>query len=728
MYTEPILKPQPKYFTVCNSKTVREKEEDDKKRLEFFQAAFLPNKNYRGYVVFSKKKIIKTENGPIRYFPGQKFFDINAFSDGTFDFKFSGRVDYYMNPNPSCCNQVNNASVFSFSSVVLDLDLHGWTDELVLNAVNDATKRIMDRLGNSENLPIPNAIVFTGRGLQLWWFIEQISYKLEKAYRMFCDYIREMTYALMNANRFQNAKWDISDMGKCELACDKISFADSFRVPLTYNTESKCYGQMILIHKEHINILDFNGKYVCGWKKPHFKKASYDGDYETVNLYRMNALFALTESRIKSGEWGKEGFRNNVIFCLYNCIVHTMGDEKAMDKVHELNRKFPCPLTDHGIESSLCTSRRKNYTMRTQTLIDKLNITEEEQKEFGLHPGGEKAKNYTFRHLTDEERTIICVLCDEGFCKAEIARKMKVSPTTVANVLTTNGRKTRKELNREEAEKLIKKGRTTKYIMKKTGLSSSSVHDLKEKLEKILAERDKKRQEKKEENKRIQELKKENKIRNKKKKEEFEQKRIVGAFVSGSDIKSIAKTTGYSRKDIFRILKENGVLMAFEQQKILGRLDGKIPVSKICRETGYLKSDIYRVIRAYHAVERFEKLYILNAYAAKEDIRKICEMTGYEKVDVYEVLVRHGLIEPIYLAMSKQCVEDKKKVKELIGEGLKLPEIIDRICGEGERSSFRLDNLKHWYNKALRERTNKKMQKRKRLRMTPGLELEPLWD
>ena len=275
---------------------------------------------------------------------------------------------------------------------------------------------------------------------------------------------------------------------------------------------------------------------------------------------------------------------------------------------------------------------------------------------------------------------------------------------------------------------MIKKGRTTKYIMKKTGLSSSSVHDLKEKLEKILAERDKKRQEKKEENKRIQELKKENKIRNKKKKEEFEQKRIVGAFVSGSDIKSIAKTTGYSRKDIFRILKENGVLMAFEQQKILGRLDGKIPVSEICRETGYLKSDIYRVIREYHAVERFEKLYILNAYVAKEDIRKICEMTGYEKVDVYEVLVRHGLIEPIYLAMSKQCVEAKKKVKELIGEGLKLPEIIDRICGEGERSSFRLDNLKRWYNKALRERTNKKMQKRKRLRMTPGLELEPLWD
>lgn len=264
--------------------------------------------------------------------------------------------------------------------------------------------------------------------------------------------------------------------------------------------------------------------------------------------------------------------------------------------------------------------------------------------------------------------------------------------------------------------------------MKKTGLSSSSIHDLKKKLEKILAERDKKRQEKKEENKRIQELKKENKIRNKKKKEEFEQKRIVGAFVSGSDIKSIAKTTGYSRKDIFRILKENGVLMAFEQQKILGRLDGKIPVSEICRETGYLKSDIYRVIREYHAVERFEKLYILNAYVAKEDIRKICEMTGYEKVDVYEVLVRHGLIEPIYLAMSKQCVEDKKKVKELIGEGLKLPEIIDRICGEGERSSFRLDNLKRWYNKALRERTNKKMQKRKRLRMTPGLELEPLWD
>lgn len=480
------------------SKTAAEKKQDDVKRMEFFRAAYPENDTYHGHIVFGKKKEWTDPSGcRHRTVSAVRYDDINHFSDGSFSFQFDGRTDYYMTPNSMCSNHPDRDSVFSFHALVMDLDLHGWDPSAILPEVNDAASRILDLSGFSGSFPQPNAMVFTGRGLQLWWFVEQMSYKMVCAYRMFGQFMKaKVADALKGKFRVR--------LSPCAMEVDQTSsgnISGYYRVPLTYNTAAGCYGGLLLLHKDRIDVPSFCRAYCPKNDAPRFKKSSPNapGDYAAYNMARRNALFRLAESRIASGVWGKSGFRNDIIYAMYNCVVHTKGDDGALEDVHAMNRMFPCPMLDKELSSTLCSSRREPYFFSGAYLLEFLGVTDEERKTCGFPSGGgngRREKKNCFSHVSKEQKETVCRLCADGKTKAGISRETGISASTVGRILGAAGLKTQKEIQLDKARKMILRGASNERIQAKTGMSRSAVYRCRKSLA-AETERDRKREEKK---------------------------------------------------------------------------------------------------------------------------------------------------------------------------------------------------------------------------------------
>lgn len=518
------------YFTRSSKRAVSQKNKDDKQRTEFLQAAFPANEKFHGNLVVGKEHTYVDPKGFTHTnIKVQKYYDINTLSD--FDFDFGGRVNYYINSNPSCCNKADQMSMFSFCTIVMDVNFHGWEDSMLMANINQAVETIQNSFGKKEDEPMPNAIIFTGRGLQLWWFISQTSYKTEKAYKLVSDHL----YGL------------VGDLFTSEgISCIQTRPSGFLRAPLTYNVEAETYGQMLFLHQKRIDIFEFIGKYLMEEAEKRFKDANAT-DFTMYNLMRMNALFKLTKHRISTGEWGKEGFRNNVIYCLYNCIIQTMSHEQAMREVYRLNELFLCSFSYAEIEFTLCTSRYMRYRFKTDTLLKFLNITEEEQKLCGLYKN-RKEKTRSLSRITDEQKEMVCSLCKEGLSKKEIAKKAGISAPSVAHILKQNHLLTKKEKIWKKARKLILEGECRAIVLEKSGISNSSYYKL---IEKIKLELQEKR----------------------KKEEEEKQKRsmILQQFKWNVPIKKIKRMVHYSEKHVTRILIEEGLLGDDAMEQIVDR-------------------------------------------------------------------------------------------------------------------------------------------------------------
>lgn len=361
-------------------------------------------------------------------------------------------------------------SIRKLNALYIDLDYYkiekykDYTGEEMLEVLNE------NYFGKS--IPKPTLVTFTGRGLGIYWAIENLPYMALPLWNTVQKYI----------------------LGKLKpIGADPVSIDASrlLRLSGTVNLKSNKNTYIIYSNKRVYNLRDIQKEYlpVLSKKKTKVKKISTSKEGRIINIYnlhnlhfaRLNDLIKLVEMRHgfcrnNDGVLVQKGSREKLVFLYrYWSCCYTADPKAALESTLEFNSKFNLPLKESEvIEASKSAekayeawlehqNKKKNklndkvekeaetkfdgYNYRNKTLIAMLNITEEEMEELSTIITLEekrkrdkrvrKAKRRDEEGLTAKQRELkelkkkVKKLREEGYSIRMIGKKLGISASKV---------------------------------------------------------------------------------------------------------------------------------------------------------------------------------------------------------------------------------------------------------------------------------------------------------
>lgn len=363
-------------------------------------------------------------------------------------------MDYYIVANSFKSPKFRRAvNVHSLTNIVVDIDVHH-----ARGSIKGCRDVIMQRLDallylifvkKPIGLPCPNTVVHTGRGIQLWWTIKPLSAKkLKYIYKGIQEYLFTALEKEINSADPELKEYVLLDIS----ASKKMS--GLFRLPGTWNTRSKTYGDFWILHDNKLDAAKLyfalhpaTGKPYIKYKKkkkqrnPVFRKNNYGNHID-------NMIRSLIELRRSAGEM-EDGYRD--LYCLIVLSAYLSNDtpeDEAWNRVVALNNSFKNPLPEKELHSYMSTAMRKKYRYRNETIIGYLGIDDEEQKALGFYPANvhyyeerQKARERgQKRRKMKEKRDIkIIELFAKGVLQEKIAELVGCAQSTVSKILKAAG-------------------------------------------------------------------------------------------------------------------------------------------------------------------------------------------------------------------------------------------------------------------------------------------------
>lgn len=337
----------------------------------------------------------------------------------------SRKKDYYITANTVCSGARRSDSLFSLNNIVIDLDNHS-NDLSGIDFQFEAIKDIYRDLFNLYGYYIPNSIVKTGRGFQLWFAVEQISYKLREVWTELTEEILKQTEQILK---------DYPVLGGLSVDTGASKNASGlFRLPISFNSKSRTRADFEILHDVPLDALQEVRAIRSSReaKVVKFRPVVESSGYKQAE-FRESAIIRLIKSRQDKGQIIE---RDNFLFCIF-CIWGNViqDDEEILYKVLQANKLFETPFTEREIRSALYTAFKKRYRLRNESIVDRLNITPEEQTDIGLLSGGREYQRRQARERKIERDKKILNLYKSGATQEEIARDLNISRRTVCNVL-----------------------------------------------------------------------------------------------------------------------------------------------------------------------------------------------------------------------------------------------------------------------------------------------------
>lgn len=363
-------------------------------------------------------------------------------------------MDYYIVANSFKSPKFRRAvNVHSLTNIVVDIDVHH-----ARGGIKECRDVIMQRLDallylifvkKPIGLPCPNTVVHTGRGIQLWWTIKPLSAKkLKYIYKGIQEYLFTALEKEINSADPELKEYVLLDIS----ASKKMS--GLFRLPGTWNTRSKTYGDFWILHDNKLDAAKLyfalhpaTGKPYIKYKKkkkqgnPVFRKNNYGNHID-------NMIRSLIELRRSAGEM-EDGYRD--LYCLIVLSAYLSNDtpeDEAWNRVVALNNSFKNPLPEKELRSYMSTAMQKKYKYRNETIIGYLGIDDEEQKALGFYPANvhyyeerQKARERgQKRRKMKEKRDIkIIELFAKGVLQEKIAELVGCAQSTVSKILKAAG-------------------------------------------------------------------------------------------------------------------------------------------------------------------------------------------------------------------------------------------------------------------------------------------------
>lgn len=403
---------------------------------------------------------------------------------------FSLRCDYYITSNSFHGVKRQRENLFSLHNVVIDVDDHTVKEHMFFSPdpLWAFLEKLKDAVSDEDDLPSPTSIVWTGRGLQLWWAIVPMSAKCLPWYEEIRD-----TFIL----RLQ----DLIEEDPSELEGLKVDSSASrnvvgyFRLPGTVNSKSQSLVEAEIWTEEQYdthNLIKWAKKYKSEREADEVTSVpahTYDDPFSysdaevrilknvfTLAFFRVRQIIRLRS--IRNGEIGDET-RNNMNLIVYNALLLAHGAEKAWEKTLDFNAGFKTPMTEKELHNSLDTSTKKGgYRYKNESVISFLDISEAEQEQIGLYPSdgsplprlsGHPSRTAARRLSKQHRNQAIRDLSASGKKNSEIAAELGIAPNTVTAVLGA------KRPRREEALEMKNAGMSNKDISAELGVSLRTI-------------------------------------------------------------------------------------------------------------------------------------------------------------------------------------------------------------------------------------------------------------
>lgn len=379
--------------------------------LDFFANMF-QNSTFDGYINIC----IRNEHG---VFSNLGFVRINQLLEYIAKMCVYPSCDYYVSANSFCKPERLKENLFSFNNIVLDIDRHD--GKYYPHKLSMLIEKLVWRLQNDcftcENIPTPNYVVLTGRGIQLWWALVP-SYAA--AFNKNITDIRNHFISVIKCflNEFE------SELGMFDVDNAASSKSEGlFRLPGSFNSKAGQQVETIHLNNSMLDPKEYRDRVLpITVQKTSYSKRSCTYIPSDLQARIEHRIAAITHLRaLRSAPAGSET-RNNYCYVLYSLMKAIYGHEEAYQRTAEFNEGFLHPLTSRELKSTLSSAVRKNYKFSNEKLMEILDITDSEARLIGLYKFVSQ-KSSIVSSKAHRDRKII-ELYNQGLSQVAIAEKV----------------------------------------------------------------------------------------------------------------------------------------------------------------------------------------------------------------------------------------------------------------------------------------------------------------
>lgn len=353
-----------------------------------------------------------------------------------------GENNFYISQNTFYSTYRRLEYIKELKALYIDLDYYntGYSKDAILYA--------LERDYFKKSIPVPNLIIDSGRGLYLVWRIKAVPAQALPLWKVVEEYL------------YNNLK---------ELGADRnaIDATRILRVVGTINTKSNTVVQIVEKYDYNYSLKELKEEYLPELPekivKTKGRSKAIVSLFSTYSLYyvRIQDITILCELR----SWDLKGHREEILFLYryWNCCF-TADTEEALRMALELNSQFMEPLQEREVIKATKSAEKvylnkdKQYKYKNVTLIELLEITEEEQQHLKSIIGTReknkrknevnkayyKAQRRNRNGLTPKQQELkelkikVIELKDEGLSYRKIAEQLNVSLAKVQRALKSN--------------------------------------------------------------------------------------------------------------------------------------------------------------------------------------------------------------------------------------------------------------------------------------------------
>ena len=291
----------------------------------------------------------------------------------------------------------------------------------------------------NQSIPIPNFVMDSGRGLYLIWLINTVPSKALPLWKAIEEYLYK----------------ELKEFGADRKALDPTRI---LRVEGSINSKSNTRVKVLDENNYIYDLREIQKNFLPELqpsknKKGRPKKNVYIHRERSLYQARLNDIVKICELR----EYDLRGHRELILFLYrYYLCYFTEDTEKALQDTLELNNEFIAPLREKEVISATRSAERvylkqdKQYKYKNETLIELLDITEQEQMKLSIifskeeykrrdreyHKKVDKKKyqeklksqgKLTEKEKISQRRQKIKALLEQGFKQKDICLQLNIS-------------------------------------------------------------------------------------------------------------------------------------------------------------------------------------------------------------------------------------------------------------------------------------------------------------
>ena len=391
------------------------------------------------------------------YIPSSKI-DINKINIKT-------DSDFYITANTLTRKDRKTENLFSLKNIVIDVDCHN--SELDDYDRNELLEDFLFRIKRDLELPPFNIVHFTGRGLQLWYCLEEIAGVWSFLYK---DTVEKIIDTL------ETLKEEYPDFEQLNIDGISKNLVGFFRLFETYNTKTgrKSIVEIQNYVKYDLSELNQSIPRVKKFAQNTSLQANIQNDYIALNHKRIDFIKWLIAYR--NAPIGSET-RDKLLLLFYNACVQVMSREMAQAYTLKLNKEFKIPL--ERTENIFTYIDQKGFlNFKNETFCMFLELNEFERHEYMK----QKTSNYTRdknRRLAKEERNRrILELNKAGKTNLEIAEILNIGRNTVSRFLIQNIKRPTSDEKKAKIIEYREKGLKVDEICKLLGISKQTYYNI----------------------------------------------------------------------------------------------------------------------------------------------------------------------------------------------------------------------------------------------------------